>query len=268
MLFVGLDLAWSERNGSGVAVLEGDAEKVKFRCGEILYSNKEILNYLQKIIGPKPTLIAIDAPLIVPNETGRRLAEKLVGYLFSKYDAGAFPANRKRLGQWSGKVRGEEISKLLLEAGFFHNPRIKQYEEARKFFEVFPHPSMVVLFNLNRIIRYKAKPKRNYEFRWRAFEKYQRYLKKLENGSPKLILPKSLVEKKVRGLKAKALKDYEDLLDAVFCGYIAAFCWSNPQKCEVLGNMKEGYILTPIFEGMKKELTSLRSQRMLKEFLD
>ena len=195
--------------------------------------------------------IAIDAPLIVPNKEGRREAERLVGLYFRKYDAGAHPANRRRLSQWSGKIRGEEISKLLRKEGFLHSPYAKKFEKKRKFFEVFPHPSMVVLFKLDRIIRYKAKPKRDYEFRWKEFRKYQKYLKNLEKAKPSLILPKEFY-KDVKKLRGQKLKDYEDMLDAVFCAYIAYYFWANPEKCAVLGNMKKGYILTPVFDSMKK----------------
>lgn len=46
-------------------------------------------------------------------------------------------------------------------------------------------------------------------------------LKRLENADPSLILPEEI--------------DY----------------WCHPVKCAVLGNTKEGYILTPVFDHMK-----------------
>lgn len=251
MLFVGIDLAWSERNGSGISVLEGNKDEAKLIASKIVYSDKEITEFIFEHVGNKNALIAIDAPLIVPNEEGRRLAEELVGNLFRKYNAGAHPANRKRLSSWTGKIRGEEISNVLEGLNFMHNPNIKKLEESRKFFEVYPHPSMVVLFKLDKILKYKNKPKRNYESRWGEFIKYQDYLKELK---PKVIMPKELIKMDVKTLKGKALKNYEDVLDAVFCAYISYYTWLNPEKCAVLGSMKEGYILTPIFDHMKEQL--------------
>ncbi len=252
MFFVGIDLAWSERNGSGIAILKCDEKKAEFYSGCVLFSDKDIIGHIKIEIGNKNAFIAIDAPLIVPNESGRRVAEKLVGILFRKYDAGAHPANRKRLSQWSRRIRGEEISRALEKSGFLHNPHIKRFESKRKFFEVYPHPSMVVLFGLNKIIRYKSKPKRDYKFRWNEFKKYQRYLKELANKNPKLVLPKEILKRDVKKLKGKELKNFEDLLDAIFCAYIAYYCWTYPEKCAVLGDMKRGYILTPIFEKNRK----------------
>jgi predicted RNase H-like nuclease len=258
MLFIGVDLAWSPKNGTAIAILKGDKEKAKLIDYKTnLISNEEIINYIKEKVTSKNALIAIDAPLIVKNERGRRIAEKLVGFLFRKYDAGAHPANRKRLSQWGGKIRGEEISRLLEINGFKHDPYIKKFERTRKFFEVYPHPSMVVIFNLKKIIQYKAKPKRDYKFRWQEFRRYQTYLKNLEKRDPKLILPIEILEKKVEELRSNALKEYEDLLDSIFCAYIAYYTWFYPEKCAVLGNMNEGYILTPVFESMKNWMNSI-----------
>ena len=250
MFFVGIDLAWSDRNGTGVAVIEGNRNRAKLLFSDIAFNNTEILDPVRNIVKKDKAFIAIDAPLIVPNKEGRREAERLVGMHFRKYDAGAHPANRNRLSQWSGKIRGEEISKLLKKEGFKHSPYARKFEKKRKFFEVFPHPSMVVLFNLDRIIRYKSKPKRDYEFRWKEFKKYQKHLKKLEKAKPSLFLPKGFY-KNVKKLRGQKLKKYEDILDAVFCAYIAYYFWANPEKCAVLGNMRKGYILTPVFDSMK-----------------
>lgn len=266
MLFIGIDLAWSDKNGTGVAIIEGDKNKAHFVSGDILLSESDIIRYIKGKTKGNCAIIAIDAPLVVPNEGGRRLAEEIVGMLFRKYDAGAHPANRKRLSSWSGKIRGEEISKALEESGFKHDPYIRRFDDGRKFFEVYPHPSMVVLFKLNRILRYKAKPKRDYEFRWKEFRKYQLCLKNLENASPPLFLPKDIVEKDVETLKARALKDYEDLLDAIFCAYIAYYYWANPDKCSVLGNLNDGYIATPVFDFMMAQLESQKSQKNILDF--
>src|SRR3989344_8960954 len=245
MFFIGIDLAWSTKNESGIVILKGDKKKAVLYSNDMVSSDNEIIDYINKNVKKENAFIAIDAPLVVPNEQGRRVAEELVGALFRKYNAGAHPANRKRLGQWSGKIRGEEITKILGKNKFKHNPNIKKFEKSRKFFEVYSHPSMVVLFNLNSILKYKAKPKRDYNFRWNEFKKYQDYLKKLN-----LTLPKEITNKDVKKLRARALKNYEDLLDAALCAYIAYYYWTNPDKCVILGDINKGYILTPIFDYM------------------
>ena len=265
MLFIGVDLAWSEKNATGIAVLKGNRNKAEFCFGDVVLSDDEIIECVKKHAGNDTAFIAIDAPLIVPNEEGRRVAEELTGMLFRKYDAGAHPANRKRLSQWSGKIRGEEISKLLEKNHFKHDPYIERFEKTRKFFEVYPHPSMVVLFKLNKILQYKSKPKRDYDFLYAQFKRYQEH-KELGKNKPALVLPRKIVNKDVKKLKAKRLKNYEDLLDAIFCAYIAYYTWHFPDKCAVLGSMEAGYILTPVFDSMHQQLQGRKAQKSLSDF--
>ncbi|HPV66247.1 MAG TPA: DUF429 domain-containing protein [archaeon] len=266
MYFVGIDLAWSTKNGSGVAILEGNKKQAKLICADSLMSNEEIINYIKKHTKNKPALIAIDAPLIVPNETGRRIPEELTGKLFRQFDAGAHPSNRQRLSLWTGTIRGEEISKVLEKEGFKQDPYINQFEESKKFFEVYPHPSMVVLFNLKKILKYKSKPKRDYEFRYIEFRKYIDALKNLEKSNPSLILSKEILSVDLNSLKAQKLKDYEDTLDGIFCAYLSYYVWAKPNNCEVLGDLKSGYILTPVFDYQKKELKTILSQKTIFEY--
>lgn len=266
MRFVGIDLAWSSKNQTGIAVIEGDAKKAALRFAGTALADDEIMESVEKAVLDNDAFVAVDAPLIVPNNDGRRPAEELVGRLFRKYNAGAHPANRKRLSEWTGTVRGEDIADLLSKHGFEHSPYISRHEKSRKFFEVYPHPSMVVLFNLSTVIPYKNKPNRDYKSRWKAFENYQDCLKQLKTATPQLHLPKELVGKNIRKLKGGALKEYEDTLDAVFCAYIAYYAWCHPEKCEVLGTMKDGYILTPVFDAMKRQLGSISAQRAIADF--
>lgn|SRR3989338_2272497 len=266
MLFVGIDLAWSPKNGSGIAILDADQRKAKVVYCGIAHSDSEILDAVSLHVKDKPAFIAIDAPLIVPNETGRRDAEKYVGMLFRKYDAGAHPSNRQRLSQWSGTIRGEEIGKGLEGTGFVHDPNIEKYEKSRKFFEVFPHPSMVVLFSLDHIIQYKAKPHRDYEFRWNEFKRYQKLLLGLKD----LKIPEEIIGTDVTLLRSDKLKNYEDMLDGIFCAYIAYTAWKSPERCCVIGDMNKGYILTPVMLGMRdvlqKYIEQEKSQSRLKDF--
>ena len=253
MLFIGIDLAWSENNKSGIAILEGDNKKVKLISTSLALKDPEIIELIEKSVKDNNALISIDAPLIVPNKDGRRLAEALVGKLFRKYNAGAHPSNRKRLSSFTGSIRGEEISKLLEKLNFEHSPYIKKQEQSRKFFEVYPHPSMVVLFNLSTVIPYKSKPKRTYDSRYKAFEQYQNYLRDLN------IKNSEIISQDVTKLKAQKLKNYEDQLDAIFCAYLSYYAWLYPENCEILGNMKDGYILTPVFDFMKNSQSSLKN---------
>jgi predicted RNase H-like nuclease len=249
MFFIGIDLAWSEKNDSGVAVIEGQKDAARFICGASdIRRNRDILDFILTNIKDNPALIAIDASLIVNNETGERKAETRLKKMFAAYHAVPYPSNRNLFHRLYGGIRGEQISKMLEKRGFRHSPNIKKFEESKKFFEVFPHSAMVVIFKLKEILKYKPKKNRPYNFRWREFETYQSCLKSLENRDPSLNLPNDIINTNVRALKGKALKQYEDLLDAIFCAYTAYYYWYEPGTCSVIGDLKDGYIVTPVYD--------------------
>ncbi len=265
MFFVGIDLAWSDSNPTGLALIEGGRESGSLVSTELVETDEEIVGWVEEKVAGSEAVLAVDAPLTVPNETGRRPAEEVVGKLFSRYDAGAHPANRNRLSQWSGRVRGEDIVEKLGEKGFHHDPYLDLHEECRKIVEVYPHPAMVTIFDLERILRYKKKPGRNYDFLWGEFERYQENIRGLSEEEPSLSKP-DLAEKDVQGLRGSGLKEYEDKLDALFCAYTGYYYWANPDRCEVLGTEEGGYILTPLKPEMEEKLEEIRSQKDLGSF--
>ncbi len=248
MFFVGIDLAWSEGNPSGIAVIQGERERCEFLCGSgEIYKDEEIIEYIMTHTTGKPALVAVDASLIVKNDSGERAVETQLKRIFARYHAVPYPSNRKLCDRLYGGVRGERLAKLLEEREFRHDPYIEKSEESKKFFEVFPHSAMVVIFQLKKILKYKARKDRSYNQRWQEFARYQSYLKGLQIGQPCLYLPPQLLDINVTTMRGKSLKGYEDLLDAVFCAYFAFYYWSDPQKCTVIGNVNEGCIVTARF---------------------
>ncbi|MCJ7666692.1 MAG: DUF429 domain-containing protein [Anaerolineae bacterium] len=245
MYFVGIDLAWSVRNTTAVAVAEGDSQEASLlHCKSDLGSDQEITDFIDQCVGFTPALVAIDAPLKVPNETGSRPVDRRITEVFGQFEAGAFPANRSR---WGGGVRSESMVQYLLERGFQHSYRLQRRDKRRIFFEVYPHPAMVSLFHLDKTLKYKARGGRSYEHRYEEYKRYQEYLKDLTNSEPKLVLNEERFAKEVSALRGKDLKTYEDLLDAIFCAYVAYYAWYwGPERYETYGDEKEGSIIVPM----------------------
>jgi len=69
---------------------------------ELLDADAEILAALPE----DPALVVVDAPLAVPNATGRRDVETVLSWL----DCPVFPVSRRRLEQVAGGVRGEGLA--------------------------------------------------------------------------------------------------------------------------------------------------------------
>lgn len=105
---------------------------------------------------------------------------------------------------------------------------------------------MVNLFHLDHIIRYKKgmaseKAKglllvRNYLSALRVFEPPLRPGEEVEG----------LFYELIARLRGKALKHYEDLLDAYFCAYLAFHYWRFGRAgSEMIGDVDTGYIIVP-----------------------
>ncbi len=248
--FIGVDLAWSSRNPTGLAALRwhGDmASLVEPLPEALVYTDQEIAAYIAQVSTSGGVVVAIDAPLTVPNRTGQRPGEKALNAAFARFHAGAHPANRERLaGYNNGTVRGEDVLAQLQTLGIRHDPVLTPRLSIRQVFEVYPHPAMVVLFQLDKVLKYKAKPQTPHHERLIAFRRYQHHLFNLRNNTPALTLPESLLSETHLTKKGRALKAYEDQLDAVFCAYLALYYWWwGTERCHIFGDVEHGYIVAP-----------------------
>ena len=257
-VFFGLDLAWSERNPSGCAVIQQG--RLAAHSGE-LGGNDEILGFVREHL-PRGSgaVLAVDAPLRVPNETGMRDADRFVSRDFRRFHAGAYPANRRRLAQGDGAektVRGEVlVDALATHMRFSETAAVPKRAVGRLVCEVYPHPAHVSLFGLETTLKYKPRSQRSYEDRWAEFARYQQLLRSLRDAKPPLKGTKKLLKKTdVYGLRGKALKQYEDTLDAITCAYVAYFLWwHGPQRARTYGDLEHGHIIVPLTKSMQKRL--------------
>ena len=253
MIFLGLDLAWGRKNTSGGCVLsyspnENEERAVVLDYTETLGDDDEIIAWIRQWdnkAGSEGLLIGVDAPLAVPNLTGKRPCEMELGKRFAKFHAGAHPANRTIFGD---DVRGERLVARLAEFSIFDNPVLTTAKllGRRQMMEVFPHPAHIILFGLERTLKYKNKPGRDYPSRWAAMNDYCRLLRGLIRHDPPLILPEDWPPADASGRIAGALKRLEDGLDALSCAYIVYwYWWHGPFGAEVLGDTVNGYIVIP-----------------------
>ena len=209
-------------------------------------SLEEVLDWLDKVLEPEePAIVAVDAPTLIPNKTGMRLPDKLTHQHFGKYHAGCYPANLGR----PFASRLVAFGKALESRGFNHAPTISPQQPGRYQIEVFPHPAMIQLFGLSRILKYKKGPLA--ERRKGLQELCDRILKHLPTHTPSLKL-NSLPEVPTGG---KALKALEDKLDSIVCAYVGAYWWHwGEERCGVLGNSESGYIVVPCPQNAPEQL--------------
>lgn len=245
MRFVGLDLAWSARHPSGGVVLRWEGEKaLSYAWNADLGDDGEIVAWATAGLGRGGGLVAIDAPLLVPNETGTRPADRELSAAYRRQEAGAYPANRRLLGP---AIRGEVLTRKFQARGFTLSPRVRRQEESRQVVEVYPHPALIELFGLTRTLKYKARPRRSLEQRWTELRTLRDLLATLALREPALEAQALLGNLEPWGHRGRSLKRLEDLLDALTCAYVALHLWYwGEGGYRTFGDPGSGFILVPI----------------------
>jgi predicted RNase H-like nuclease len=236
MKFLGIDLGWSS-GASGLCCLEWSNQSLHLLDLNHQLATTNILNWVDNWVGKTaPALIAVDAPTLIPNLTGMRLPDQLTHKHFGRYHAGCYPANLGR----PFAARTVEFGLSLETRGFLHAPTIVPQVLGRYQIEVFPHPAMVHLFSLTRILKYKKG--RLAERQLELIKLRQYILEILPRLEPSLIVV-DLPEIPSLGT---ALKIVEDQLDSLICAYVAAYWWYWGSKRNwVLGDATTGYIVVP-----------------------
>ncbi|MCL7454351.1 MAG: HAD-IIIA family hydrolase [Anaerolineae bacterium] len=265
---MGIDLAWSPRNPSGYAALCPDGQVLEASSSPA--GDDEVLGLIERLLpGDQPGIVAIDAPLAVPNESGGRQCDQEVASVFARFQAAPYPANRKNLSRYGG-LRAEAIRRRLEASGYRHSPIVEPRADARQVIEVFPHPATVSLFGLDITLKYKARQGRTYPLRWRELDRLRDGLYSLRLARPPLHMPPDLMALQIEGTRGRELKHLEDLLDAIVCAYSALYAWYHgPRGYAAYGRgalvdePEAAHILVPMTPGGWQRI---RGDRLL--FLD
>ncbi|MBD2084469.1 DUF429 domain-containing protein [Trichocoleus sp. ST-U3] len=248
MKFLGIDLGWRSQP-SGLCCLAWEDGQLHLLDLDRLETIEEILNWIDTWApAAEPAMIAVDAPTLIPNTTGTRLPDKLTHKYFGRYHAGCYPEN---LGlPFAQRIVGFGLS--LESRGFAHAPIIKPQQPGRYQIEVFPHPAIVNLFSLERILKYK---KGKLAERQLELIKLRQYIvNSLPTFHPALNVSSSSVP--ILHLWGSMLaeipstlatfKALEDKLDSLICAYVGAHWWYwGLERNLVLGDDTTGYIVVP-----------------------
>lgn len=237
--FAGLDLAWGERSPTGVAVVDDTG---RLRHVAAATDDADILTQL----GPYTAdacVVGIDAPLVVTNPTGTRPGETLLNRDFRRYDAGTYPANTG-LAWFADGGRGARLCTAL---NLDLDPRSTS---PRRALEVFPHSAAVVLFELDRTLKYKHKPGRDFAQLRGELRRLVSLIEDLCDAHPPLNVSANDDWQRITGAVRTAtrkaqLRRAEDPIDAVLCAYVALFAHTRPEDVTIYGEPATGCIVTP-----------------------
>ncbi|MDP1877616.1 MAG: DUF429 domain-containing protein [Actinomycetota bacterium] len=240
--FVGLDLAWGERARTGIAVLDADG---RLDRSTSVRTDDEIAEFLGDYATDRGIVAAIDAPLIVPNESGSRRCEKEITAAFGRFHAGAYPSNRGR-PQFVPEPRAARLARRF---GWNVDPETPVTAHVALALEVYPHPAMVTLLGLPRVLPYKGKGRRTVASRQAAFTELRDRME--QHVGALLHLGAHARWAHIRSEVATAtrpvdLDRVEDEVDAIWCAYLA-WAWVHDRgMLHVYGDATEGYIVAPL----------------------
>jgi predicted RNase H-like nuclease len=231
--FLGVDLGWYGKP-SGLASLALEGSVVRLRSIARLERTCDILDWIRTEAGSGSAVVAVDAPLVIRNQTGIRPVERELNRDFRRFHAGCHAANLGR--PFAANVVA--FSRLLESAGFRHGAAMNARQSGCFQIEVHPHAATVNLFHLHRIVKYKRGVR---AVRARELGRLRSLmLSCLPHMEPSLSL--RLPRVPVTGL----IKPVEDQIDAVLCAFIAAHWWRwTTARNRLYGVVESGYIVVP-----------------------
>jgi predicted RNase H-like nuclease len=231
-LFAGIDLAWSS-GWTGVAVVDASG---RIQSSGRVRADAEIAAWVEAQPG-RLAVVGVDAPLVVPNDSGQRLAERLIGQAYGAYGASAHTSNRGTFG--GGESRAMALARRF---AWVVDPDADPGPESTRCIEVYPHPALVGLFGLPYRVDYKkgATGRRLPGFR---------SLAQLLESIPELGLayyPRwAELQRTLSEPRPGDLNRWEDEVDAILCAHLAWLWRHQPQALHVYGTLDEGYIVAP-----------------------
>ncbi|KAB2809364.1 DUF429 domain-containing protein [Pimelobacter simplex] len=249
---VGIDLAWGERRPTGLAVLDADGVLVAVAA---VRTDDEIVAALAPYV-EEDCLVAIDAPIVVPNAAGNRPAEAALNQDFARFDAGVHPSNTGQ-PEFRDQPRAARVAARL---GLDINPRSRR---PRRAIEVAPHPATVALFRLGRTLKYKDKPGRDLEQRRGQLLVLLGLLEGLASAEVPLHVGGLPAWRELRTAAETAerkseLRVVEDQVDAVVCAYVGLYAERRPERTTTYGDLATGYIVTPTLPDDLEPIPRLR----------
>jgi predicted RNase H-like nuclease len=252
--FVGFDSAWTDNPTLPGAICSIDYDDKGFRGFKepALVRFSQALDFVREIHGPgQLTLVAIDQPTIVPNQSSMRPAERVAASAISWLGGGVQPANRARVGMFDD---GAPIWSFLRDLGATEDPeRGRSVDVGLYVMEVFPALALPA-FHEDFCGRLRA-PRYNPARRTFRKEDWVRVVEVVAAESEKLGC--SIVAEWCASLKAvgSPRKSDQNRLDAVIC-LLIAIRWrlSAREQSVMIGDTKQGYIVAPVTDETRRRL--------------
>jgi predicted RNase H-like nuclease len=181
----------------------------------------ELLRAAQTIAGIGVDLIAIDMPIATISFSSRRAADNGISGAFGARGCSAHSPSAQRPG-----TLGVQLTDEFQKAGYDLVTTADSAPGSRKIIEVYPHPALLSLLRAPHRIPYKVHKSSRYWPGVTARERIIRLLSQFEQIYAAICLEIDAVTIELPPADAvrslSSLKRYEDALDALVCGWVAA----------------------------------------------
>lgn len=236
--YMGLDLAWAPRNSSGGAVLERTADGgLVVTSTASLRAHEDILAWIARSRGRSGAIVAVNAPVIVENSSGRRPCDVLLQQHFGQHHIDEYQVNTVN------STHPRTMGRALMRMGFDPNPSA----EGDRIVETCNQAAQILLFDVDRPIRLKVGP---VGARKEAVLRFRETLWNMLSDSDPGLEPSppldALLHADLGASNGTRVGEIEEQLEAVLTAYTAAYLHiRGPEACAYLGDLREGYILIP-----------------------
>lgn len=244
--YIGIDLAWGEgtakraANESGLAVID--------ETGAVLHAGwargiNAVADWIAETAEPG-AILAIDAPLVIHNESGMRLCERQTGMGYGRWKVSANASNT--VMGWQG---GVALRDRLERLGFTYSDGTTTPDPLeRTFFECYPYTTIVGMAELgydDERPRYKRLDKsmpvaQSRQARAVACNELIRRLDRMGSVDPPLDISSHTVSRILLDSPSPIddvpYKHREDMLDALICAWTAAIWHQHGDaRVQILG---------------------------------
>jgi predicted RNase H-like nuclease len=236
--YLGLDLAWAPRQSSGGAVMEiSEDGGARLVSSTSLRTHEDILGWIARNRGRAGCILAVNAPLIVENTSGRRPCDDLIHDHFHEYSVDEYQVNTVNASH------PRTIGRALMRMGFDPNPMA----EGDRVVETYNQAAQVLLFGGERPVRLKSGPvgaRKDAVARLREtiWDRLGDAMPHLEE-TPAL---DAILEADLPSSNGSRVGELEERLEATLAAYTAAYLgMRGPESCAFLGDLETGYVLLP-----------------------
>lgn len=260
MRYIGIDLAWTYSNESGICVIDDNGMIVY--CESKVFSDEMIAAIVEEH-AREGAIVGIDAPLIVNNETGSRycdgaiMREKIHGRNLS-----VFTCSKRFMLNHFGVVRGEEVVKAIRNRMPAFSLTGDLTNKKHVIIETFPTGITLGLFPDAFPIKYKIKHKIEFGTTKTEMGRIINLLKRLSDFNPPVHNVEDFFDNSssIQAMSKKGYKNLEDKLDAFLCAYAAY--WLANNKGKVFGDDQDGFITIPVIDENKVHVARSESVKV------